>query len=106
MRNVKENQVKKCIFMGFDEFKSIVESLTDGLETAKYDEFGIYYGDTEKATESDTYWNEETEDTLSKYFDVTVASCHPDYSDDGECIGVWICCKDIASEKNENNYHG
>ena len=87
MRNVKENQLKKCIFVGFDEFKSIVESLTDGLKTVKY-EFGIYYDDTEKATESDTYWNEDIKDTLSKYFDVTVTSCH---SDDAEYIGVWIC---------------
>lgn len=93
MRNVKENQLKKCIFMGFDEFKSIVESLTDGLETAKYDEFGIHYKDTEKATESDTYWNENMKNTLSKYFGVTVTSCHRD--DDSEYVGVWICYEDI-----------
>ena len=45
----------------------------------------------EKAEETETYWNEDITETLSKYFDVTVTSVH---ADDSEYLGVWICYKE------------
>ena len=46
---------------------------------------------TEKAEETETYWNEDITETLSKYFDVTVTSVH---ADDSEYLRVWICYKE------------
>ena len=54
-------------------------------------EDGIYLTHTDKAEETDTYWNEDMLETLSKYFDVDVTSFH---SDNCEYVGVWICYKD------------
>lgn len=87
MENVRENQLKKCIFMELDDFNNLIDKVTDGLKTVEY-EFGMYYADTDKAEETDIYWNEDIEVTLSKYFDVTVTSVHAD--DCEECVGIWI----------------
>ena len=88
MQNVRENQLKKCIFMELDEYKDLVNKVTDGLKEVDC-EFGLFYMSTEKADETNTYWNEDIEVTLSKYFDVTVTSIHAD--DCEEYVGVWIC---------------
>ena len=88
MKNIKDNQLKKCIFMTFDEFKNLIEDVTDGLSTVEYECGGIFLSHTEKAEETDTYWNESITETLSRYFDVEVTSFH---SDDCDVIGVWIC---------------
>lgn len=89
MKNVKENQLKKCIFMKLAEFESLVIQITDGLKEVEY-EFGMYYIDTDKAEAMDVYWNEDIEKTLSKYFGVNVTSVHADDCDD---VGVWIVYK-------------
>lgn len=91
MKNVENYSLKKCIFMLLDSYKELVLELTDGLKCVEYELDGIYYLDTEKAEETDTYWNERINETLSKYFDVTVTSVH---SDDCDMIGVWIVYKD------------
>ena len=88
MKNVRENQLKKCIFMELDEFKNLVNRVTDGLKQVEYELDGIYYEDTEKAEETDIYWNKYMNETLSEYFDVEVTSVH---TDDCDVIGVWIC---------------
>ena len=88
MKNVKETQLKKCIFMTFDGFKSLVEDMTDGLSTVEYEYDGIYISHTDKSEETDTYWNEDITETLSKYFDVEVTSYH---ADDCDVIGIWVC---------------
>lgn len=90
MKNVRENQLKKCIFMELYEFASLVERLTDGLQTVEYED-GVYLISTDKADETDTYWNEDMTETLSNYFDVEVTSFH---SDSCEYVGVWICYKE------------
>lgn len=90
MKNVRENQLKKCIFMELDEFTRLVENLTDGLQTVEYED-GVYLISTDKADETDTYWNEAMTKTLSNYFDVEVTSFH---SDSCEYVGVWICYKE------------
>lgn len=87
MKNVHERQLKKCILIPFDEFKDMIEEITDGLLTVK-DEFEISISETSKAVESNTYWEEDIIDTLSEYFNVTVKSFH---SDNYIPTGVWIC---------------
>lgn len=90
MKNVRKNQLKKCIFMELDKFTSLVERLTDGLQTVEYED-GIYLISTDKADETDTYWNEGMTETLSKYFGVEVTSFH---SDSCDYVDVWICYMD------------
>lgn len=94
MKNVRENQLKKCIFMELDEYKNLINKVTDGLKEVDC-EFGLFYMSTEKADETNTYWNEDIEVTLSKHFDVTVTNIHADDcdipADDCDDVGVWIC---------------
>lgn len=90
MKNVRESQLKKCIFMELDVFTKLIEDITDGLLTVEYED-GIYTTSTQKAEDTDTWWNENILETLSKHFDVEVTSLH---SDNCEYVGVWICYKD------------
>lgn len=90
MKNVRESQLKKCIFMELDEFTNLIEEITDGLQTVEYED-GIYMTSTQKAEDINTWWNEDILETLSKYFNVEVTSFH---SDNCEYIGVWICYKE------------
>ena len=94
MKNVRENQLKKCIFMELDEYKDLINKVTDGLKEVDC-EFGLFYMSTEKADETNTYWNEDIEVTLSKHFDVTVTNIHADDcdipADDCDDVGVWMC---------------
>ena len=92
MKNVKENQLKKCIIMAFDEYNKLIHDITDGLQKVEY-ECGILWHDhTDKAETTETYHNEDINETLSKYFDIKVTSVHTD-SHHG-CLGVWICYKE------------
>lgn len=77
--------------MELGDYKELIHKLTGGLKNVEYKYDGIYYEDTEKAEEAETYWNEYITETLSKYFDVTVTSIH---ADDCEYFGVWICYKE------------
>lgn len=90
MRNVDEKMLKKCIFMPFEQYQKLVLNLTDGLKGVEHEIDGLFYEDTDKAENSDTYWNEDVTETLSKYFDTTVTSVH---TDDCDYLGVWICYK-------------
>ena len=90
MKNIKDYQLKKCIFMELDVFTRIIEKITDGLLTVEY-ENGVYITHSQKAANTDTWRNEDILKTLSRYFDVNVTSFH---SDSCECVGVWICYKD------------
>ena len=90
MKNVKESQLKRCIFMVLDEYSELILNLTDGLLEVEHEVDGLYHDHTEKADNTDTYWNEDLLVTLSKHFDVEVTSVH---SDCCEMPGVWICYK-------------
>ncbi len=89
MRNIRENQLKKCIFMTTDEFSKVFVDI-----------FGEYNEDTNEIDiEFDTvdgiYFcgisNEDVYIKLSKYFDINITSIH---IDDFDTIGVWICYKE------------
>lgn len=76
-----------CIFMPFSEFQILITKLTDGLREITYELDGISFNNTEKAEETDVYWNQYLNETLSEYFQVPVTSVH---ADDSDPIGIWI----------------
>lgn len=83
MKNVKEYQLKKCIFKEYDEFKrDVAEILGDDVKIS-CDYEGIYFECNEEPL-----YTEEVLAGMSKYYDVEVTSIH---IDDCEVIGVWIC---------------
>lgn len=88
MRNAREGEIKKCIFKDYNDFKDIIDEITDGLLICDYNLDGLYITESHKAEENDDYWDGEILDALSKYFDVKVTSFH---ADDSEHLGVWIC---------------
>ena len=77
MKNTENCKLIKTITMDLYMFKELIEELTDGLATVEY-EFGAYITETDKANETEIYWNENITATLSKYFDVNVTSWHSD----------------------------
>lgn len=100
MKNIEKYQLKKCIFMELDKYKSLILDVTKGLKKVEYDFDYIYYEDTDKAEESGIYHNECIETTLSNYFGVTVTSIH---MDDCDSVGIWICYKDEEDDEDEYN---
>lgn len=83
MKNVRETQLKKCIFFLFDEFEYVLKKL--GI-TPYLGRYQISYS---KMIDND---EEQVEDidvcaALSEYFDVNVTSIHVDQLDR---TGVWI----------------
>lgn len=86
--NIKSYSLKYCIFMPIEEFEELILELTDGLKQVCYETDGIFYDDTKKVDETDTYWNEDMNETLSRHFRVNVTSVH---ADDSEHLGIWIC---------------
>ena len=93
MENVKPNELKKCIIKEFDEFKEIIEEITNGEFTCMYELDGISIVLTGKVKEVEREMNtEDILEKLSKYFDTKVTSFHVD---DCEYHGVWICYDDI-----------
>jgi hypothetical protein len=91
MKNVSKDRLKKCIFYEFEEYKELINTVTDGLKEVSYGFDDLCYDDTEKAGATETYWNKYITETLSEYFGVTVTSIH---ADDADWIGVWICYKE------------
>ena len=86
MKNIKDYQLKKCIFMETEEFDKVIKKVFgDEFET----EFSLEGMDVFSGIDGLT--SEEINEGLSKYFDVEVTSTH---IDDCDCIGVWICYKE------------
>ena len=90
MKNIENYKVLSAIVVGLDDFTELVEKITDGLATVKY-EFGAYIVPTRKAETTNEYWNEDMTETLSRYFEVGVTSWH---SDTCEFPMVFICYKE------------
>lgn len=76
MKNVRETQLKKCIFKEYDEFKRDIVMALGKDTTVECDYEGISID-----------CDENVLDVLSKYYDVEVTSIH---IDDCDIIGVWI----------------
>lgn len=92
MKNVRINQLKKCIFVDAEEFEAIIQAIFDDIDGIKVDYTleGIdIYGDEEGV------YGDELYKRLGEYFDVEVTSIH---IDDCDYIGVWVVYKEV----NEN----
>ncbi|MCR4693216.1 MAG: hypothetical protein K5664_04985 [Firmicutes bacterium] len=82
MKNVRENQLKKCIFFLYDEFEEVIKDF--GIST-EIDYDGIAF-----AKGNEDINNEAVYAILSKHFDIDVTSVH---CDDCDYIGVWVVYK-------------
>lgn len=86
MKNVRENQLKKCIFMVLEEFNSVIKTVFGEKFEVDFGLNGIsVWSRSEGINDADI------KEGLSKYFDVEVTSVHIDNYDR---ISVWICYKD------------
>ena len=88
MKNVRTNQLKKCIFVDAEEFTAIVQAIFDDIEGIKVDytlEGLDVYGNNDCIETGDLY------EKLSEYFDVNITSIH---IDDCDYVGVWIVYKE------------
>jgi hypothetical protein len=97
MKNVRESQLKKCIFIEGDEFTELIRSFypeirPQGRLIVDYTLEGIdIYSDEIEINTDDIIR------LLSKHFDVEVTSFH---IDDCEYVGVWVAYKDKVGNKS------
>lgn len=89
MRNIEKYNTCGCITMSDSDFLELIDTLTDGLLSVEFNYDGLSFYHSKKAEETDTYWNEDINKTLSDYFETNVTSIH---IDDAESPLVWICC--------------
>ena len=100
MKNVRPNQLKKCIYLYFEDFKEILHEIFGNSISVDYCEsscdggyISVYY-DNEDTSEVSF---DDLSAALANYFDVArIESIHVDYA---EYIGVWI----VYAEKNAGN---
>lgn len=89
MKNIKDYQMKKCIFVKYDEFTRLVNTLIDDKIQVQFDNeswTGLTY-----SGEKDYYDNEKIWEVLSEHFGVEVTSVHYDsYAP----VGFWIVYED------------
>ena len=88
MKNARESQLKKCIFLLADEFKEITEGL--GIQTDTGWEGVFFSKGEEDIDDGDVY------KALSEYFGVEVTSVH---CDDCDYMGVWVVYKELEEKK-------
>lgn len=89
MKNIREYQLKKCIFMSSDEYERIIKEIFGQNIDVEFTLDGMIIGELDD--ENEIYWD-EIASNLARYFDVKeVTSVH---MDDIDAIGVWICYKE------------
>lgn len=87
MKNVKENQLKQCICMPLEDYKSLINNITGGLQYVHVSFGVIHYYDTDEALESGSIWTKDMEKALANHFDVAYVSVF--YSEEEELICIW-----------------
>ena len=91
MKNVRPNQLKKCIFLTQTEMEEILSEILQKTVTVNVSLYGL-----EPCTEDDDDIDDGyMRQVLSEYFDVDVTSIH---IDDCDYVGVWVAYK----SKEEN----
>jgi len=90
MKNIKDYQLKKCIFYTLDEYKRLIKKILGEDVNVYVEDFtDLYYESINDENEGISFV--EIKAALNKYFDVNVTSIHTDgYAE----IGVWIVYKD------------
>ena len=97
MKNVREANLKKCIFLTTDEFESIIKSLFGYSTNITYEMDGMTIHEVNDGTD-DAIDTNLLHDRLAKYFDVEkITSIH---IDDCEKTRVWIVYKGGYSGPN------
>jgi hypothetical protein len=87
MKNVRTNQLKKCIFIDAEEFTAIVQAVFDNEDIkVDYPLEGLDIYTDEDCVEADDLYEK-----LGEYFDVTITSIH---IDDCDYVGVWVVYKE------------
>ena len=84
MKNVCENQLKKCIYIDdIEEFERVVKLATDTdvIVEATMEGIDFYFRDPLKADNVDVLA------ALSRYYGVQITSIH---MDDAEYTGIWL----------------
>lgn len=86
MQNVRESQLKKCIFLTKDEFQEILETIYEAPVVVHPDLDGIWYESSVEIDDANLLVK------LKEYYDVKeVTSIH---CDDCDYVGIWVCYKD------------
>ena len=88
MKNVRESQLKKCIFLTQTEMENILSKILNKIVTVNVDLYGL-----SACTEEDDGGDIDNNylcEILSKYFEVNVTSIH---IDDCDYVGIWVCYK-------------
>jgi len=88
MKNVRESQLKKCIFLTLEEFDETIKEIFGPEASTLYQYEGICI---DSGNDDVEYDDDEIYARLSDYFDVNVTSFH---SDNCEYVGVWVCYKE------------
>lgn len=85
MKNVRDYDKKTCIFLGYEDFYELFDTLFEGKIEASYEMDGISYDrDGDEPADIEMIY-----DRIACYYDVgKVTSIH---ADDSEFLGVWIC---------------
>jgi hypothetical protein len=96
MRNVRPNQLRKCIFLGIEELQSILSAVYENDICVDPTPDGLWY-------ETKDGWELNIDDNaiceaLSEYYDIDVLSIHIDdesydFNGSSSC-GVWISYKE------------
>ena len=87
MKNVRPNQLKKCIFVDVEELQAILSAIYEEDIIVHISLDGMWYeGETDLDIGDDDVCQE-----LSKYYDVNVTSIH---IDDCDYVGVWVVYKE------------
>ena len=97
MKNVKENQLKKAIFLELEEYEEILSTIYERTVQVHSDLDGIWYEYNEEAVEDEI--ENVLLEKLTDYFDVDeVTSVH---ADDCDTVGIWVVYKedDVDSKK-------
>ena len=90
MKNVKDYQLKKCIFMETEEFDKIIKKLFGDKVEVELSLDGMWIGENGDDCIETPF--EEVAEKLASYFEVDkITSIHMDDCDE---IGVWICYKE------------
>lgn len=90
MKNVKETQLKKAIFMEKEELEELVQELLGWELDIEADGMWADEGDIVVTPGMD--WETELREKLSQHFDVTITSIHTDNCYDA--LGIWLVYKD------------
>ena len=87
IKNTKDWQLKKCIFLSDNEFETIMQKSFGDDVRVEFSSDGIWVDSDSRDTIIST---DEINDRLSNYYGVTVTSVHIDDYDE---VGVWVCYK-------------